>query len=196
MTTVAAVTLLTLTFAAPPRHAAPGPDLLRDPDSVDRLLEPLRQSPPADADADDPLRRVEQDMTWVTLELDSLRTHEPVRERQAQILSQLDALIEQVQQQNSSSGSGSGAGAASASPTSPMRDSQLTGGPGGIGELTDPGHSRRPWAELPPKERERILQANSEDFPPGYERLLESYYRRLAEEKVPTPLDEAGQEQP
>ena len=37
------------------------------------------------------------------------------------------------------------------------------------------------WAKLRDRDRDRIIQAREEGFPPGYEALLERYYRRLAE---------------
>jgi hypothetical protein len=58
----------------------------------------------------------------------------------------------------------------------------LAGGPGGVGDLNAPRSSRRKWAELTPKERERILQSRTEGFPAGYEEILGEYYRRLATE--------------
>ena len=42
------------------------------------------------------------------------------------------------------------------------------------------------WGNLPPKLREQILQSKTDGFPPGYEALLQSYYRRLASEQVNT----------
>ena len=35
-----------------------------------------------------------------------------------------------------------------------------------------------------PQLREQIMQSKTEGFPPGYESLLQSYYQRLAQEKV------------
>ncbi|HBO42483.1 MAG TPA: hypothetical protein DD670_00795 [Planctomycetaceae bacterium] len=39
------------------------------------------------------------------------------------------------------------------------------------------------WGELPPRQREQILQLPVEEFLPGYERLIEAYFRRLSEGK-------------
>lgn len=39
------------------------------------------------------------------------------------------------------------------------------------------------WGELPPKERDRILQSRNQGFPANYDKVLERYYKRLAEEK-------------
>ena len=72
-------------------------------------------------------------------------------------------------------------------PTSPARDSDIRGGPGGMGSLVAPGESAKDWAKLSPRERDRILQSMSEGFPPEYRTVLERYYRRLAEEKTVAP---------
>jgi hypothetical protein len=42
---------------------------------------------------------------------------------------------------------------------------------------------KRLWGELPAHARGQMPQSAIEDFPPQYERLIEEYYRRLAEEK-------------
>lgn len=80
-----------------------------------------------------------------------------------------------------------------------MQRSELAGGPGGVGTLQNPGQETKQFGELPEKLRERILQARERGFPPGYEKVLKSYYTRLAEqaagtkkppEDAPKPPDE------
>ena len=39
------------------------------------------------------------------------------------------------------------------------------------------------WGELPPRQRQQMLQLPVEEFLPKYELLIEEYFRRLAEEK-------------
>jgi len=41
------------------------------------------------------------------------------------------------------------------------------------------------WGELPPSQREQMLQLPIEEFLPKYQRMIEDYYRRLSEEKQP-----------
>ena len=65
-----------------------------------------------------------------------------------------------------------------------MNESTLAGGPGGVGELGDEGGGPASFADLPPRLREKILQARSAGFPKEYEKLLEDYYQRLAREEV------------
>ena len=52
------------------------------------------------------------------------------------------------------------------------------------GPLHDAQAGTRVWGQLPPKEREKILQSQTEGFPAGYESVLANYYSRLAQEQV------------
>ena len=46
---------------------------------------------------------------------------------------------------------------------------------------------RRIWGNLPDKLREEMQASLSEQFLPKYERLIEEYYKRLAEEQSGGP---------
>ena len=124
----------------------------------------------------DPLAQIAGQMHHIVGELAAQQTGHPVPAQQKLVLAELDDLIKQVQQQTRSS-----AGGTTANPTKPMQRSRLVGGPGGSGPLHDPRAGTRTWGQLPPKEREKILQSETEGFPPGYEAVLSSYYTRLAQ---------------
>ena len=79
-------------------------------------------------------------------------------------------------------------------PTSPAPDSTIASGPGGIGDLSNPGDSAKDWAKLSPRERDRILQSMSEGFPPEYRTVLERYYRRWPRRRPSPPA--AAKDQP
>lgn len=123
----------------------------------------------------DPFRNLQTDMVEVIDDLADGKTHPPAHVTEPKILSHLDTLIQILEKQCKGGGAGG-------NPNSPMRRSVLAGGPGGVGDLNAPRNSRRKWAELTPKERERILQSRTEGFPAGYEEILGEYYRRLATE--------------
>jgi hypothetical protein len=123
----------------------------------------------------DPFRHLQTDMVDVIEELAENQTHTPAYVSEPKILSRLDVLIKMLEKQCKG-------GKPGGNPNSPLRQSVLAGGPGGVGDLNAPRSSRRKWAELTPKERDRILQSRTEGFPAGYEEILGEYYRRLATE--------------
>lgn len=146
---------------------------------------------------DAPLEKIERLMQYVATRLEAIDTSERTRERQQQIIDLLDAMIEeeeQKEQSQSSSSSSSGQQQQSGEQSGqqqaqggaqPADRSDERGGPGQIGDLNDaplanPGDK---WGELPPDERERILQDLRERYPTRYRQLVEQYYRSLAEEE-------------
>jgi hypothetical protein len=77
-----------------------------------------------------------------------------------------------------------GGGGGGPNPSRPLADSVISGGPGGQGEMVDADDQNKRWANLPPRQREAIQQSQTEGFPAGYEAILQSYYRRLAQEQT------------
>ncbi len=127
---------------------------------------------------EDPLKFISKDMQVIVGDLDKFQTDKPVQAKQERVVSELDILIQKLQKACKSGG------AASLNPSRPKNDSVLGQGPGGIRDLHDPKAGEKKWGDLPPKQRDQILQSKTEGFPPGYEALLQSYYRRLAQEQV------------
>ncbi len=119
------------------------------------------------------------------------RAGDQVQAAQERAIALLDELIEQAQQQENQQrqqqqqqqqASASASGAASGAPAGASTERT---GAGEIGELRAPapilpGES---WGELPPAEREAILQDLRERAPARYRTLVEQYYRALAEEE-------------
>ncbi|MEM7393790.1 MAG: hypothetical protein AAF492_15725 [Verrucomicrobiota bacterium] len=139
---------------------------------------------------DDPLEDIADDMKVSSQELGRLKTDEPVQDLQENILAKIDKLIEGMEKECSSCSGGSGQ--AGALPSRPAAKSVIMGGPGGSGDLHAPKEGRKKWAELPDQERDKIMQSLSEGFPPGYEVILERYFKNLAEEK-PVGESEPGE---
>jgi hypothetical protein len=75
---------------------------------------------------------------------------------------------------------GSGAGQAGQRVNRPAEQSSLMRGPGGQNEMRAPRDDGRDWADLSPKERQKILQSKTDGFPAGYDDILADYFRRVA----------------
>lgn len=98
-----------------------------------------------------------------------------------QIVKNLDKLIKQMEDQQNSSSPSAGAGGGSGKPSqSPAMESKLKGGvaPGDVDsrKLT-PGDS---WGNLNEKERTKVKNLISRDFPAHYRQAIEEYFRKLA----------------
>src|SRR4051812_32414713 len=114
---------------------------------------------------EDPLKFIHGDMKQSQGELSDLETGRPVQKVQDQAVSRLDAVIKILDRQcNGKAGGG-------ANPTKPLNKTTIAGGPGGQGDMHDPKAGDKQWASLPPKQREQILQSQTQGFPPGFESI-------------------------
>lgn len=136
---------------------------------------------------DDPIGTIALDMEEVVIDLSGMSTGEPTQQSQQKIVGKLEKLIEELEQQSQSMQGG----ASGPNPSRPAADSVIKGGPGGIGDLHAARRNGKQWAELPPHERDRIIQSMTEGFPAHYQKILERYYKRLAEEKPANAEGEA-----
>lgn len=115
-----------------------------------------------------------------------------LQSRQDEIIAMLDKMIkekeQQEQQQQSSSsqrgGQQNGRMQPNTQPT-PNSGRDLARGKGEIGDLhsapkADPGEA---WGNLPPAEREKVLERLKQRYPSRYRQLVEQYYRSMAEDK-------------
>jgi hypothetical protein len=139
--------------------------------------------------APDPIGELALEMEDVVIDLSGMTTGEPVQDVQKGIVTKLDKLIEELEKESEQQRGG----ASSANPMKPMNDSMITGGPGGIGDLHAARKTGKQWAELPPHERDRIVQSMTEGFPAHYQKILERYYKRLAEETPAAAAAEQGE---
>ena len=150
---------------------------------------------------DDPLGDITIDMSVVLRDLSKLSTGKPTQKTQKIVVKKLDELIVRLEKECAAC---RGGGASGANPTRPLADSVVVGGPGGIGDLHAPRDGDKKWGELPAHQRDRILQSLTEGFPAHYQQILQRYYRRLAEEKPsskledgpPRRVDQKGKDQP
>jgi hypothetical protein len=132
-----------------------------------------------DADAN-PLLDIVSDMNSAATQLGKLHTGKPTQAPQRSALNKLDALIKELERQQAASKGGS----VNPNPSKPAADSVIRSGPGGMGKLHAERRDGKQWGELPAKERERILQSLEEGFPSHYQKILERYFARLADEKA------------
>lgn len=129
-----------------------------------------------------PLALVERRMRDAHRRLAASEADETTVERQQQIVRDLDKLIKDLEeQQKRAQQAAQQAGAGGAQPSSPAEDSRP-------GELKGPGEVERKrivaggeWGSLPPAERERLAQGIARDFPGHYRRLVEEYFKALAD---------------
>lgn len=98
------------------------------------------------------------------------------QEVQLEIIASLDKLINKVEQQQQQQQQQAGRQPSG----TPMEESQISDLKGeGKVDVSDIGNQSG-WGDLPPKDRERVLQDIGRDFPAHYRDLIEEYLRRLA----------------
>ena len=154
-----------------------------------QLLPPYNYKPKPSAPSD-PIGPIADQMQDVVGDLHQMKTDTPVQEKQKEVVGALDVVIKQLEAQCKGNGGGN------PNPTKPMNRSVLAKGPGGSGPLHDAQAGTRVWGQLPPKEREKILQSQTEGFPAGYESVLANYYSRLAQEQVTGETSSANPSEP
>ena len=134
----------------------------------------------------DPLGDITQDMKAASRWLGKMSTDVLTQETQKDAVDKLDVLIAELEKQAEKFK----AGQSSPNPSKPLPDSVVKAGPGGMGKLHGPNDDGKHWADLPPHERERILQSMNDGFPAHYQGVLAAYFKHLAEEK-PVKNDDA-----
>jgi hypothetical protein len=167
-------------------------DLLKDLPGTAKPANPSEVGQPQEASvATNPLAIVSERMREAQRRIAGRDTSAQTQAVQKQIEADLAKLIEQAQQAcaaRSKAGSGAGqqAGNTGGNPTAaPPRDStnRIERGAKEAVEAADVKDVlRRFWGHLPDKVREQLQSSLSEEFLPKYERVIEDYYRKLAED--------------
>jgi hypothetical protein len=161
---------------------------------------PAGGAPGMPGEAQNPLAEIAAQMRGVESRITAGDTSAETLGEQKQILAQLAALLEQAQKQGGGQpqpGQGSGRGASSQPgdgggtfTPGPVQDStdRIERGTPEASETTDiKDLVSRLWGHLPDKLRGEMQTSLSEQFLPKYERLIEQYYKRLAEERPAGP---------
>lgn len=126
-----------------------------------------------------PLGVLEMEMQEAIEDLSAQKAKPPALVTQPRIISRLDVMIEELEKKT-----GGGAGSNNAG-NKPAERSALRKGKSKDGEMRAVRKEGDKWAELPAKEREKILQSQGEGFPAGYEDVLADYFRKLAKTEKP-----------
>lgn len=162
-----------------------------------KVTDPQDPAAASVVEADNPLAKIAELMRAVEGRIAQRDTSAETQELQKQIVGDLAALLEQAKKQGEQKkpGQGSGAGedqaGAGGNPTAgPPRDStdRIERGDAEMAETADVKDVlRRMWGHLPDKVRDQMQSSLSEEFLPKYQRLIEEYYKRLAESPAGTP---------
>lgn len=160
-------------------------------DEIEATADAIRDrltAPRDEAWMKDPLVAVEKDMSRSEDGLEAGRSDKATVKAQDDAIAKLEKLIALAQQGASGQGGG-GSGNQSGNQAgtggnSPMQDSMLVDGPGGVGALQDVDDGAGLWEQLSDEQRDKIIQSRLKDLPAGYEQVIEDYYRQLAEEQI------------
>lgn len=134
---------------------------------------------PLKVDSLDEIARLMED---VRRRLALARAGKVVRDEEDTIIAKLEKMIEELekqQQQQQQSGQAGGQ-----QPNNPMNDSQAAQlkGPGEV----DPKSlgKKDGWGNLPPKERQEVMQQIGRELPAHFRETIEEYFKRLAQDGV------------
>lgn len=160
-----------------------------------KLLQDLEGGEDIGLPPENPLARIGQKMRTVQERIAGKDTSAQTQTGQKEILEELSRLIEQTKKQCNAGGSGkpgSGKSAAQAGVgTGEARPGQAREATDRVGKNENQDTEtadvkdvlRRIWGHLPEKMQEQMQAQISEQFLPKYEKLIEEYYKRLAEEQ-------------
>lgn len=103
-----------------------------------------------------------------------------VRKEEDDVIAKLDKMIEELEEQQKKQQQAAGGGAGGSSPAAPRPDSTPGGmqGPGNVDPKSIGGKSG--WGNLPPKERQEVLQQISKDLPAHFRETIEEFFRKIA----------------
>jgi hypothetical protein len=136
---------------------------------------------------EDSLDEVARMMDDIRRRLALARAGKVVRDEEDSVVAKLEKMIDELekqrqmrQQQRRQAGNRGGK-----QPNNPLQDSQRAElkGPGEV-DLKNVG-KRDGWGNLPPKERQEVLQQIGRELPAHFRETIEEYFKRLAQDGVP-----------
>jgi hypothetical protein len=131
---------------------------------------------------DDSLDHIARRMDDIRRRLDLGRAGQKVRTIEDRVVESLDKLIKKLEDQQQKQQQSSSSGSNNIRSSGPAPDSQIIGGKGRGEVAKRPIGAESGWGDLPPKEREEVLQQIGREFPSHYRDVIEQYFRRLAAE--------------
>lgn len=126
----------------------------------------------------DTLDHIARRMEDVRRRLDLGRAGPQTIEVEDGVIASLDKLIEELEQQQQQQQQQASSGGSM--PNTPAPDSRIMGGSGPGQVVNKDFQEEGGWGDLPPKEREDVLQQIGKEFPAHYRDVIEQYFRRLA----------------
>jgi len=130
----------------------------------------------------DSLDEIARLMDDIRRRLDLARAGKVVRDEEEQVIAKLEKMIEELEkqrQQQQQAGNGGGS-----QPSNPMQDSQ-TAQLKGPGEVDPKSLGKKDgWGNLPPQQRQEVLQQIGRELPAHFRETIEEYFKRLAQDGV------------
>ena len=153
------------------------------PDSHRALAELMRHD--LEETKPESLREVSSLMRDVERRLDIGRTGPQVRRQEDAVVAKLDAIIEKLEAQQGGGGGGGGQGGQGGqNQANNAADASRVKGNTAPGEADDRQVAKQGgWGDLPEKEQARARSLLNRRFPGHYERVIERYFNRGAEER-------------
>jgi hypothetical protein len=130
----------------------------------------------------DSLDEIARLMDDIRRRLELARAGKVVRDEEEKVIAKLEKMIEELeQQQQQQQQSGNQGGA---QPSNPLQDSQAAQ-MRGAGEVDPKSLGKKDgWGNLPPKDRQEVLQQIGRELPAHFRETIEEYFKRLAQDGV------------
>ncbi|HUE73623.1 MAG TPA: hypothetical protein VMP01_22285 [Pirellulaceae bacterium] len=130
----------------------------------------------------DSLDEISRLMADVGRRLTLARAGKKVRDEEEEIIKKLEKMIEEMEQQQQQQQQQASSG--SPRPSSPLQDSR-TPSMRGKGEVDQKNIGKKDgWGNLPPKDRQEVLQQIGRELPAHFRETIEEYFKRLAQDGV------------
>jgi len=134
---------------------------------------------------EDSLDEIARLMDDIRRRLALARAGKVVRDEEDAVIAKLEKMIDELEQQRQMQQKQKQAGSKSGKrPNQPMQDSQRADLKG-AGEVDPKNIGKRDgWGNLPPKERQEVLQQIGRELPAHFRETIEEYFKRLAQDGV------------